>query len=187
MDSLQQRPPSKTQRKRAMHALQCLGEALVELPIEQLDRLDLPEPLYEAILTASRTRSREARRRQLQYIGRLMREVEADAIAQRLAHLRGESDAAKAEFHAIERWRARLIEEDGALTAWLSEHPDSDAQQLRQLIRNARREIGEGKPPRASRALFRLLRQILQSRAGSGERNGEHAACPSDLPPSRVV
>ncbi len=146
-----------------MHALQTLGETLVGMSADQLDRLELPEALHEAVVAAGRIRSREGRRRQMQYIGRLMREVEAEAIAERLARLLGESAAAKAEFHAIERWRARLLADDAALTDWLAAHPDSDAQLLRQLIRNARRETTDGKPPRASRALFRLLRQARQA------------------------
>jgi ribosome-associated protein len=163
MDDLERRPPSKTQRKKAMHALQSLGEALVDLSADQLDRLDLPEALYDAVVEAGRIRSREGRRRQLQYIGRLMRGAETEEIAARLARVQGESDAAKAAFHAIERWRARLLAEDAALTEWLAAHPGSDAQLLRQLIRNARRETAEGKPPRASRALFRLLRETCAS------------------------
>ncbi len=151
-------PPSKTRRKKEMHALQALGTALVGLSPQQLERMDLPEALYEAVLEAQRIRSHEARRRQLQYIGRLMRSLDAEPIAARLAHVQGESDAAKAEFHAVERWRARLLEDDAALNDWLDAHPGCDVQMLRQLIRNARREAAEGKPPRASRALFRLLR-----------------------------
>lgn len=163
MEEVTQRPPSKTQRKKAMHALQSLGEALVELSADQLDRLDLPETLHDAVVEAGRIRSREGLRRQLQYIGRLMRDVDAERIAEGLALLQGESDAAKAEFHALERWRARLLADDAALTDWLAANPSSDAQQLRQLIRKARRETTEGKPPRASRALFRLLREARQS------------------------
>mgnify|MGYP005835336323 CR=1 FL=1 len=163
MDDLEQRPPSKTQRKKAMHALQSLGETLVDLSADQLDRLDLPEALHDAVVEASRIRSREGRRRQLQYIGRLMRGVETEEIAERLALLQGESDAAKAEFHTLERWRARLIADDDALTDWLAANPGCDVQMLRQLIRNARRETAEGKPPRASRALFRWLREARQS------------------------
>lgn len=152
-------PPSKTRRKKEMHALQALGTALVGLNAQQLQRMDLPESLREAVLEAQRIRGHEARRRQLQYIGRLMRGIDAAPIAAQLAHVQGESDAARAEFHAVERWRARLLEDDTALTDWLAAHPDADVPMLRQLIRNARREAAEGKPPRASRALFRLLRE----------------------------
>lgn len=149
---------SKSQRKREMTALQDMGAELVKLPRGRLEKLDLPEPLFNALLEAQRLTSHGAIRRQMQYIGKLMRAVESEPIAEQLAAIRGESATAKAQFHALERWRERLIEDDQALTAWLSEHPDADVQQLRQLIRNARREAAEGKPPKSSRALFRLLR-----------------------------
>lgn len=149
---------SKSQRKREMTALQDMGAELVKLPRGRLEKLDLPEPLFNALLEAQRLTSHGAIRRQMQYIGKLMRGVESEPIAEQLAAIRGESATAKAQFHALERWRERLIEDDQALTAWLSEHPDADVQQLRQLIRNARREAAEGKPPKSSRALFRLLR-----------------------------
>jgi len=149
---------SKSQRKREMTALQDMGEELVKLARGRLEKFDLPEPLLNAILEAQRLSSHGAIRRQMQYIGKLMRDVEIEPIAEQLAALRGESTAAKAEFHALERWRARLIEDDQSLGAWLSAHPDADAQQIRQLIRNARKEAAEGKPPKSSRALFRLLR-----------------------------
>jgi ribosome-associated protein len=97
----------------------------------------------------------------MQFIGKLMRDVDAEPIMEHLAAIRGESAAAKAEFHAIERWRERLLTDDAALTDWLARHPDSDAQQLRQLIRNARREAAENKPPKSSRQLFRLLRDSV--------------------------
>jgi ribosome-associated protein len=149
---------SKSQRKREMTALQDMGAELVKLGRGRLEKFDLPESLYNAILEAQRLGSHGAIRRQMQYIGKLMRDVEIEPIAEQLAALRGESSAAKAEFHALERWRARLIEDDQTLSAWLSAHPDTDAQQIRQLIRNARKEAAEGKPPKSSRALFRLLR-----------------------------
>jgi ribosome-associated protein len=158
MDEAEQPRASKTQRKKDMQALQELGAALVDLSSEQLARIELPEDLRDAIMAARRLRQHEARRRQLQYIGRLMRGVEAEEIAARLADIQGESDAAKAEFHALERWRARLLEDDEALTEWLAAHPGGDAQLVRQLVRNARREAAEGRPPKSSRALFRLLR-----------------------------
>lgn len=149
---------SKSQRKREMTALQDLGEALVKLPASQLEKFDLPDNLQAAVMEARRLTSHGAIRRQMQYIGKLMRGVETEPIAEQLAAIRGESAAAKAEFHALERWRDRLIGDDGALTEWLAHHPDGDAQQLRQLIRNARKEAAEGKPPKSSRMLFRLLR-----------------------------
>jgi ribosome-associated protein len=150
-------PPSKSQRKRESSALQDLGKALVKLPTDRVRKLDLPEALRAAVLEAQRINSHGALRRQMQYIGRLMRDVDAEPIVAQLDAIRGASDSAKAEFHALERWRERLLADDGALTDWLAIHPQADAQQLRQLIRNARREATEGKPPRASRALFRML------------------------------
>lgn len=149
---------SKTRRKKAMLALQDLGGELVSLSAETVNRLDLPEALRDAVLDAQRFRQHGAHRRQMQYIGRLMRDLDTAPIAEQLARLKGESTAAKAEFHALERWRTRLLEDDQALAVWLEQHPGSDAQKLRQLIRNARKEQAEGKPPKASRQLFRLLR-----------------------------
>jgi ribosome-associated protein len=157
-DGFDDRTPSKSQRKRESTALQDMGAELVKLARGRLEKLDLPESLLGALLEAQRLTSHGAIRRQMQYIGKLMRDVEIEPIAEQLAAIKGESDAAKAEFHALEHWRARLLSDDQALTEWLSRHPDGDAQQLRQLIRNARREAAEGKPPKSSRALFRLLR-----------------------------
>ncbi len=154
---------SKSRRKREMTALQDMGAELVKLPRARLEKLDLPENLLGSLLEAQRLTSHGAIRRQMQYIGKLMRDVEVAPIAEQLAALRGESAAAKAEFHALENWRARLLGEDQALTEWLARYPASDAQQLRQLIRNARKEDAEGKPPRSSRALFRLLREISEA------------------------
>lgn len=153
-------PPSKSQRKRESSALQDLGKALVQLPIERVQKLDLPDALRAAVLEAQRITSHGALRRQMQYIGRLMRDVDPDPIVEQLAAIRGASDTAKAEFHTLERWRERLLADDAALTDWLASHPHGDAQQLRQLIRNARREAADGKPPRASRALFRMLAEL---------------------------
>lgn len=152
-------PVSKSQRKREMSALQDLGAELVKLAPERLAGLDLPEALREAVLEARRLSSHGALRRQLQYIGKLMRDVDSAPIAAQLAALRGESAAAKAAFHALERWRERLLADDQALTEWLTAHPHADAQRVRQLIRNARRELAAGEPPKSRRELFRLLRE----------------------------
>ncbi len=150
--------PSKSQLKREMHALQDLGAELVALSQDQLDKIEMPEALRDAVMDARRFTKHEARRRQMQYIGRIMRDLDTAPIAEQLAELRGESDAAKAVFHALERWRERLLDDDDALTEWLARHPGGDAQQLRNLIRNARREAAEGRPPKSSRVLFRWLR-----------------------------
>jgi ribosome-associated protein len=154
---------SKTRRKKDMHALQQLGVELVKLPAARLEKLDLPEALREAVSDARRFNAREALRRQMQYIGRLMRDVDAAHIAEQLAAWRGASDQETARQHQLERWREKLLASDEALTEWLAEHPGSDSQRLRTLIRNARQEAAQGKPPKSGRELFRLLRQSVET------------------------
>jgi ribosome-associated protein len=151
---------SKTRRKREMHGLQALGAALVELPEAQLAEIELEAALLEAVLEARRIKSHEAKRRQLQYIGRLMREVDPEPIRARLAALEGSSAQAAAAHRRLEAWRERLLSDDGALTRFAAEHPRADLQEIRVLIRNARKEQKEGKPPRAYRELFRVLKTI---------------------------
>jgi ribosome-associated protein len=155
-------PLSRTQRKHEVEALQTLGRALTELARDQLKRIPMPDDLRNAVLDWHRFPKHEAQRRQLQYIGRLMRKIDPTPIAEALAHVRGESTAAKAHFHSLERWRERLLTDPDGLTAWMAEHPASDAQQLRSLIRNASREAAQGKPPKSSRELFRHLRETLE-------------------------
>jgi ribosome-associated protein len=151
---------SKTQRKREMHELQVLGAALVDLPEGQLQLMNLDARLLEAVLAAKRIKSHEAKRRQMQYIGRLMRDVDATPIRARMAELEGSSAQATARHRRIEAWRERLLGDDEALTAFAAEHPGADLQTLRALMRNARKEAKEGKPPRAFRELFRVLKDI---------------------------
>ncbi len=153
--------PSKTQRKRAMHELQALGERLAELNPEQLAAVALPEDLREAVERARRITRHEARRRQLQYIGRLMRSVDPEAIREKLKAWDGVSAGETARLHRIERWRERLIEDDGALGSLAGAHPGIDTQRLRALVRNTREERNAGRPPRAYRELFRALREIV--------------------------
>jgi len=151
---------SKTRKKREMHELQALGAALAELSESQLKEMRLGEDLLEALLEAKRIRSHEAKRRQMQYIGRLMREVDPAPIRSRLAELEGSSAQATARHRRLETWRERLLDDDEALTAFAAEHPGADLQALRTLIRNAKKEQKEGKPPRAYRELFRVLKEI---------------------------
>jgi len=151
---------SKTRKKREMHELQALGVALAELSESQLKEMRLGEDLLEALLEAKRIRSHEAKRRQMQYIGRLMREVDPAPIRSRLAELEGSSAQASARHRRLETWRERLLGDDEALTAFAAEHPGADLQALRTLIRNARKEQKESKPPRAYRELFRVLKEI---------------------------
>jgi len=150
---------SKTRRKQEMHALQALGAALVELAPSQLERIELPEALAAAVLEAQRISSHEGRRRQLQYIGKLMRGVDAEPIRAALGELQGSAAAARARHRRLEQWRDRLLDDDAALTEFAREHANADLQALRTLIRNARREIASKREPHAQRALFRALRE----------------------------
>jgi ribosome-associated protein len=150
---------SKTQRKREMHELQQLGAALAELPTSQLEALPLPEELAAAVREAHRITSHEGRRRHMQYIGRIMREIDAEPIRAALEDLQGRSNVARARHRRIEQWRERLLQDDGALTEFAREHAHVDLQALRTLIRNARAEIAAQRAPHAQRALFRALRE----------------------------
>ncbi len=157
--------PSKTQRKQEMHALQALGRRLVTLNAAQLAAVELPEALREAIVEAHRIRSREAQRRQLQYIGRLMREVDPAPIRAQLEVWDGRSREATAAHHRAERWRDRLLADDAAFTEFAREHPRIDLQQLRACVREARKEQLAGRDLRHFRALFRLIRDATANDA----------------------
>ncbi len=152
---------SKSQRKREMHALQALGETLVGLPDDQLSRLDLPENLHEAIMQARSISARGALRRQLQYVGRLMRDVDADQIRDRLQSVQEGTARNAAIQHRAERWRERLLAEDAALAEFVAAFPATDVQQLRTLLRNTKRDTAAGRAPRAYRELFRNIRDVL--------------------------
>jgi ribosome-associated protein len=156
--------PSKTQRKRQMHALQALGQQLVDLTEAQLARIELPEELRDAIEFAHRVSSHEARRRHLQYVGKLMRQVDAQWLQAELQRVTGDSRAAVTLMHEAERWRDRLLADDTGLTALLDRYPAFDVQWLRATIRTARREIESGRPPRHARELYRWLHAQLEAR-----------------------
>lgn len=165
--------PSKTQRKRQMHELQALGAALVDLNDEQLASVDLPERLLDAVNDARRMTKFEARRRQLQYIGKLMRDVDPEPIRSRLAVWDAASHAHTARLHLIERWRARLLDEPGALAELKREYPHADTAKLEQLMRNAAREREAKQPPRSYRAIFKLLNEIAGRDAHEEREPGE--------------
>ena len=153
---------SKSQVKREMLALQELGEALVKLSSAELARIEMPDELREAVATAQKIRQRGAHKRQLQFIGRLMRQVDPHPIQTSLDQLLNRDRLSVARQHRIERWRERLIDEgDAALAELLREFPSLDRQHLRQLLRNAQKEQQRNKPPRAARELFRYLRETL--------------------------
>ncbi len=164
--------PSKSQLKREMTALQKLGEELLAEPKERIKRLPLPEDVRDAILECQAIKSHEGRRRQLQYVGKKMRSLEEEEVAavqRMLDSWRGASKADTAALHALERKRDRLLKDDDALTALLSEYPQADVQQLRTLIRNARKEQAENKPPKAYREIFQVLKELQSSSSSPSE------------------
>jgi ribosome-associated protein len=159
-------PPSKTKRKHAMAELQGLGEQLVALPDDRLRQVELPEGLRLAVVEArGMTRQDDARRRQMQYIGRLMRAVDPQPIREVLAAARGDSAGETAMLHRVERLRSELLANEKLLFTIASRSPAVDLQQLRSLRRAALAEQAQGKAPRSYRALFRLLREIDQKAA----------------------
>ncbi len=153
--------PSKTRRKQQMTELQDLGAELVELSDQRLAQIELPDSLRDAVTAARRMSKFGARRRQLQYIGKLMRNVDPGPIRARLDVWKNTSREHTAWLHHVERWRERLLADETALNELVSECPHADTQHLRTLIRNALRERESDKPPKSYRALFQALREIL--------------------------
>ncbi len=169
--------PSKSQLKREMTALQKLGETLVEAPRDRVKKVPMPEDVLEAILECQQISSHEGRRRQLQYVGKKMRSLTEDevaAIQKVVDSWRGASKAETAALHAIERQRDRLIADDGALTELRSQHPELDIQQLRTLVRNARKEQAENKPPKAYREIFQILKSLQAAPPASDQDDDDH-------------
>ena len=159
--------PSKSARKRASHALQDLGEQLVELRDDVLARMPISEDLLDAIRTARSIRSREGRRRQLQLVGKLMRQADGEAIQAALDDELHEHRTANAVQHAAERWRERLLADDAVLDQWESAFPGS-SDDIRPLVVRARSEQAAATSGNAFRKLFRALRDRLQTRAAPG-------------------
>ena len=168
MDEQQQdrsQPVSKTRRKQEMQARQQVGEALVRLSDARLAELELPERLREAVLEARSIGKFGALRRQLQYIGRLMRDVDVVAIEARLEAWSGRSREASAYLHVLERWRERLLASDAAVTELAQAYPGRDLQRVRALVRSARREQAQNRARESYRELFQELKSIIPERA----------------------
>jgi ribosome-associated protein len=154
--------PSKTQRKKAVHALQDLGVELVELPEERLAEIEMPEALRDAVMEARRITAHEAKRRQMQYIGKLMRKVDAEPIRAALDRWHTQSVQGVATHKRIEAWRERLLADDAALAQLAADYPGADTAQIGALIRNISRERSAGQPPRSYRALYQALRELIE-------------------------
>jgi ribosome-associated protein len=157
--------PSKSELKRQMNELQKLGEQLVDEPRDRVKRVPMPDDVRDAILMCQTITNHEGRRRQLQFVGKKMRTLTEDEVAiikRTIESWKGASKAETAALHALERRREKLLADDKALTQLLEEHPELDAQQLRTLIRNARREQAENKPPKAYREIFQILKDLAK-------------------------
>ncbi len=152
---------SKSQLKREMEAVQAIGERLITLKPEQLQQLDLPDTLRDAVELAKRITSHGALRRQKQYIGKLMRNIEIEPIEAKFAEWERGNRAQTAKLHQLERWRERLLADDKALGELIEVYPQADVQHLRTLMRNAKKEQAVNKPPKSSRELFKVLRDLM--------------------------
>lgn len=174
---------SRTDMKRESDALQALGEELLELRADRLERLALPEKLMDALTELRRITNFEGRRRQVQFIGKLMRKLEEDAVGQirtALAEQRQGPAREAALLHHAEQWRTVLLEDDEALARWMTQYPETDVQQLRALVRQARKDAKPEKPGlaprhgRAYREIFQLLRaQLTPPEEQAGESDGD--------------
>ena len=160
-------PPSKTQLKADADENQALGEALLTLRADLMARLNLPEKLLQALADAKKITNFEGRRRQMQFIGKLMRPLDAEPIREAINEQQSGSAELTLQLHLAEQWRDKLIASDDALGSWLTEHPDTDSQQLRALIRQARKDAKPEKPGEAPRhgksyrEIFQLVKQAL--------------------------
>ncbi len=151
---------SKSQMKRDVEALQDLGVELIGLSKLQLKKLDLPDALLVAIKDAQKITANGAIKRQRQYIGRLMRDIDPAPIQALLDSLRGDNDKQNAWLHQLERTRDELVADDKAVAQLIEEHPQIDIQQLRTMVRNARAERAAQKPPKHFRSLFQFLKEL---------------------------
>ena len=166
--------------KRESDALQKLGADLVAEARDRVKRVPMPEDVRDAILDCQQITNHEGRRRALQYVGKKMRsldEAEIAAIQRTVDSWRGLSKADTAAMHSLEKRREKLLKDDNALTELMVKNPELDVQQLRTLIRNARKEVAESKPPKAYREIFQILKQLQSknSAAAAASTDDEHA------------
>ncbi len=157
---------SKTRRKRQARDLQDLGAALTRLQEDQLARLDLPDELRQAVLACRSMTKHEAIRRQMQYIGRVMRALDAEPIAAQLEALHAPSHQQTALFHRAERWRTDIMADPAAADRFAHDYPAAAAKRLRALAAAAAEERSAEAPPKRYRELFRLINTIMQEHAG---------------------
>jgi len=156
---------SKTRRKKQMTDLQKVGAELVRLSPEQLARIDMPESLRDAVLACKRFTKHEAIRRQMQYIGRIMRDIDAAPIAEQLASGSAPSRKQTALFHLAEKWRDEMLADTEAAARFVADFPEADAHRLRALCEKANAERRADRPPKHYRELFHVLNTIIQDHA----------------------
>jgi len=157
--------PNKTQIKKEIALLNALGEEISTLQSAQITSLGLPEKLENAIREIAKMPHKSARKRQLKFIAQQFYKMESEVepIFEKVAKFKNKSSHAVREHHLIEKWRDRLLKEgQGALTELLDEYPHADSQHLRQLMRNAQKEFGAGKPPKSSRLIYRELKALFE-------------------------
>jgi ribosome-associated protein len=158
---------SKTQVKRELHALQDLGQRLTTLKLDLLNKLPLTDELRRALAEAPKHTANAAKKRHVQFIGRLMRDQDTDAILTLLDQLDASTRQYNERFHNLERWRDRLLGgDDATLEKFVVEYPDADRQHLRQLIRQGQHELAQNKPPAASRKIFKYIRELDETQRG---------------------
>ena len=178
--------PSKSELKRQMNDLQKLGEELVAEARDRVKRVPMPEDVRDAILACQLITNHEGRRRQMQFVGKKMRTLDEEEVAviqRTIDSWKGMSKADTAALHALERKRDKLLADDQALTTLLAEHSELDGQHLRTLIRNARKEQAENKPPKAYREIFQILKDLNKGKAAKqndGDDDGEQIDDESD-------
>ena len=164
---------SKTQMKKQMNDLQALGMELTKLSSDTLKKIGLDEELFEAIATYKKITSNSALKRQAQFIGRLMRDTDPTPIEAFLAKLRGDNTAHNAFLQRVEQARTRLLADDGAITQFMADFPQTDAGKLRTLIRNTKKEQEQNKPPKNFRALFQEIKAVMEASQSDASEEGQ--------------
>ncbi len=155
---------SRTKAKHEVEALQRLGERLIELSKEQIKSMAIPDDLKREVLFAKTITRHGAKRRQLQYIGSIMRDIDPESVVTAIDRLSMARAMASSKFKKMEQLRDELIQgNQTSLNSFIDDHPQADRQRLRQLARNAKNEIAAEKPPKSSRALFKYIRELTEA------------------------
>ena len=157
--------PNKTEIKRDIVVISEIAEELTTLSREQLNDFELPDGIFQAIIRAIKMPHKSARKREMKYITAQLRKMELEEIEEKLARLNSQSVHAVREHHQAEKWRDKLVidNDNSVLTQLLSQYPNADSQQLRQLQRNAKKELAAEKPPKSARLLYKYVKSLLEA------------------------